>query len=147
MALPIATGRTPEANGSRVPPCPTRLILVIFRNSEFVSSILGRNPTKENFICFNLKPDSVFRELRILSFRNELANFTCEIDDFNFYKDTIEVFNKENEINILVFDFSDLKDIPDEFIRYLLNLNKKILIISNPQLTFSTNLIFRTKRI
>ena len=123
------------------------LILVIFRNSEFVSSILGRNPTKENFICFNLKPDSVFRELRILSFRNELANFTCEIDDFNFYKDTIEVFNKENEINILVFDFSDLKDIPDEFIRYLLNLNKKILIISNPQLTFSTNLIFRTKRI
>ena len=34
-------------------------ILVIFRNSEFISTVLGRNPTKENFICFNLKPDSV----------------------------------------------------------------------------------------
>jgi len=122
-------------------------ILVIFRNSEFVSSILGRNPTKENFICFNLKTDSVFRELRILTFRNELANFTSEIEDFSFYKNTIEGFNKENEINILVFDFSDLEFIPDDFIKYLINLNKKILIISNPQLTFSTNLVFRTKRI
>ena len=122
-------------------------ILVIFRNSEFISSILGRNPTKENFICFNLKSDSVFRELRILSFRNELANFSSQINDFTFYKKTIESFNKENEINILVFDFSDLDFIPDDFVKYLINLNKKILIISSPQLTFSTNLIFRTKRI
>ena len=51
------------------------LILVSFRNSEFISSALGRNPAKENYICFNLKTDSLFRSLRIMSLRNELANF------------------------------------------------------------------------
>ena len=65
-----------------------------------------------------------------------LPNFNSKIDDFNFYKDTIEGFNKENEINILVFDFSDLKDIPDEFIRYLLNLNKKNPNYFKPPINF-----------
>ena len=70
------------------------IILVIFRNSEFISSVLGRNPTKENYIAFNLKSDSVFRELRIMSLRNELANFVRNTDDFEYYKETIESFNK-----------------------------------------------------
>ena len=36
------------------------IFLVAFRNSEFISSVLGRNPTKENYITFNLEKDSIF---------------------------------------------------------------------------------------
>lgn len=121
------------------------IILVAFRNSEFISYILGRNPTKENYICFNVKQDSVFRELRILSLRKNLANFKCKVNDYDFYKKMIEESNKKSEVNIIVFDLSGLKNIPEAFIIYLLNLNKKILIISDPTFSFNTNLIFRIK--
>lgn len=121
------------------------LILVAFRNSEFISYVLGRNPSKENFICFNLKEDSVFRELRIMSLRKNLANFSCEVNNYDFYKRTIEDFNKKNEINIIVFDLTGLKTIPEEFVIYLLKLNKKVLIISETSFSFNTNLINRSK--
>jgi hypothetical protein len=42
------------------------IFLVAFRNSEFISAILGRNPTKENYITFNLDADSIFSELRFI---------------------------------------------------------------------------------
>ena len=60
------------------------LILVFFRNSEVVSSILGRNPSKEKYLMFNLPIDSVYRELRILKLRNCIG---------------------EHQINNLVFEF------------------------------------------
>ena len=123
------------------------LVLVSFRNSEFISSALGRNPTKENYICFNLKPDSLFRSLRIISLRNELANFENTSTIFEDYKKTIESINKKSEINIVVFDFSGIKTLPDEFVKYLINLNKKILIIADPEFTFNTNVIYRSERI
>ena len=123
------------------------LVLVSFRNSEFISSALGRNPTKENYICFNLKPDSLFRSLRIISLRNELANFENTSTMFEDYEKTIESINKKSEINIVVFDFSGIKTLPDEFVKYLINLNKKILIIADPEFTFNTNVIYRSERI
>ena len=46
------------------------VFLVIFRNTETISRLLGRNPSKENYISFNLDKDSVFRELRLMKFRN-----------------------------------------------------------------------------
>ena len=123
------------------------LVLVSFRNSEFISSALGRNPTKENYICFNLKPDSLFRSLRIISLRNELANFENTSTMFEDYEKTIESINKKSEINIVVFDFSGIKTLPDKFVKYLINLNKKILIIADPEFTFNTNIIYRSERI
>ena len=123
------------------------LVLVSFRNSEFISSALGRNPTKENYICFNLKPDSLFRSLRIISLRNELASFENTSTMFEDYEKTIESINKKSEINIVVFDFSGIKTLPDKFVKYLINLNKKILIIADPEFTFNTNVIYRSERI
>jgi len=82
------------------------IFLVAFRNSEFISAILGRNPTKENYITFNLETDSIFSELRILAFRNKFADFKSDsIDNFIFYKEKIEKNNKENKLNLIVFDF------------------------------------------
>ena len=122
------------------------IILVAFRNSEFISTILGRNPTKENYITFNLDSDSIFSELRILSFRNKYENFNSKsIDDFSFYKEKIEKYNKENKLNLIVFDFSAIDSISLEFEKYLLNLNKKILVISNLSFQFNSPMILRNE--
>ena len=47
------------------------IILMIFRNSEFLSSIIGRSVTDEKYITINLKDDSIFRNLRIMTFRKD----------------------------------------------------------------------------
>lgn len=122
------------------------VFLVAFRNSEFISSILGRNPTKENFITFNLEQDSIFRELRLLSLRNNFGDFhSQDYSDFDYYKDTIEKFNKKNEINLIIFDFSDLETIPKSFEKFLLNLNKKVLLITDNNFKFNSQMIFRNE--
>tara|TARA_B100000214_G_scaffold338915_1_gene284381 strand:+ start:142 stop:1590 length:1449 start_codon:yes stop_codon:yes gene_type:complete len=122
------------------------VFLVAFRNSEFISSILGRNPTKENFITFNLEQDSIFRELRLLSLRNNFGDFhSQDHSDFDNYKDTIENFNKKNEINLIIFDFSDLETIPKSFEKFLLNLNKKVLLITDNNFKFNSQMIFRNE--
>ena len=122
------------------------VFLVAFRNSEFISSILGRNPTKENFITFNLEQDSIFRELRLLSLRNNFGDFHSEdYSDFDYYKNTIENFNKKNEINLIIFDFSDLETIPKSFEKFLLNLNKKVLLITDNNFKFNSQMIFRNE--
>jgi lipopolysaccharide/colanic/teichoic acid biosynthesis glycosyltransferase len=122
------------------------IFLVAFRNSEFISSILGRNPTKENFISFNLEKDSIYRELRLLTFRNNLAEYkSINKTDFAYYKKTIESFNKENEINLIVFDLSGVTSVPSDFEKYLLNLNKKVLFITELDFKFNSQLIFRNE--
>ena len=122
------------------------VFLVAFRNSEFISSILGRNPTKENFITFNLEQDSIFRELRLLSLRKNFGDFhSQDHSDFDYFKDTIENFNKQNEINLIIFDFSDLETIPKSFEKYLLNLNKKILLVTDNNFKFNSQMIFRNE--
>ena len=122
------------------------IFLVAFRNSEFISAVLGRNPTKENYITFNLEPDSIFSELRILSFRNKFEDFKSDsVENYSFYKEKIEKNNKENKLNLIVFDFSKLNTIPLEFEKYLLNLNKKILIISNLDFKFNSQMILRNE--
>ena len=51
------------------------IFLVIFRNSESISTLLGRNPSKENYIVFGVDDNSIFNELRILKFRTKLKEY------------------------------------------------------------------------
>ena len=104
-------------------------ILVLFRNSELISSILGRNPSDENFISFGLEESSIFRELRILTFRNQLKNFQFE-DNFDetLIMEKIEESTKNDKVNIVVINFDNISKISSDFEIYLLNLNKKILL-------------------
>ena len=37
---------------------------------------MGRSVTNENYLTINLKDDSVFRNLRIITFRKSLGNYT-----------------------------------------------------------------------
>ncbi len=124
------------------------VFLVLFRNSELISKLLGRNPSKETFITFNLKEDSLFRELRLISLRTNLASFeNPNAYDFSFYKNKIESFNKKNSLNIIVFDIEDIKKFSIEFENYLLNLNKKILIITNNDFKLNNFIIKREEEI
>ena len=70
------------------------LFLLFFRNSEFLSSLLGRTVTNENYISFNLEKDSGFRNLRIMTFRNS----TKSIENINL-DDTHEVINHIDQLN------------------------------------------------
>ena len=122
------------------------LILVGFRNTETISRLLGRNPSKENFISFNLEKDSIYRELRLLKFRNNLKNHN-NISDTQEIKKLIEKENKENEISLIVLSLEETKQFSKEFETYLLNLNKKILIISELDFKFNTIFIYTTNRL
>ena len=122
------------------------LVLVIFRNTELISRLLGRNPTKENFLAFNLEKDSIFRELRLLKFRNNIANYN-NINNFDDMKVIIEDENKKNEINIVVISLKNKDSFSKEFENYLLNLNKKILLITDTPFEFNSIFIYRIERI
>lgn len=113
-------------------------ILLLFRNSEFLSSILGRSVTNENSVIFNMEEDSVFRSLRILTFRNTIEEFTNkDLNDSSQIINLIDNVNKEKNVNLIVLNFNDLTKISKNLENYLINLNKKVLIISKDQIKFN----------
>ncbi len=121
------------------------LFLVLFRNSEFISRLLGRNVTDENFISFNLEEDSVFNELRLLKFRTRLKNFSLEnIENFKSIEKEIEDISKKERVNLVVINLNEVTDLNSSFEKYLLDLNKKVLLISSKNLSFNLKFYFRT---
>ncbi len=122
------------------------VFLVFFRNTEAISRLLGRNPSKETYISFNLDKDSVFRELRLMKFRNNFKNYE-NIQSTNEIKKIIENQNKESEINLIVIVVEEQFKFTNDFENYLLNLNKKILLISKNELVFNTIFLYRLEKI
>ena len=122
------------------------MFLVIFRNTETISRLLGRNPSKENYISFNLDKDSVFRELRLMKFRNNFHNYE-NIHNTDEIKKIIENQNKESEINLIVMVVSEQDKFTNDFENYLLNLNKKVLLISKDKLIFNSIFLYRSETI
>ena len=123
-------------------------ILVIFRNSELLSKFLGRNPSSENYITFNLDETSVFRELRLLKFRKNLINFNLDINqNIEDFKIHIEEISRNNSVNIVVINLEKLEMFDEDVEKYLLNLNKKILIISDNRFRFTNKIIYRHKNL
>ena len=121
-------------------------ILVAFRNTEAISRILGRNPSKENYLSFNLDTNSVFRELRVIKFRKNLNNYE-QISNSKEIEQLIELHNKEDEINLIVIVKLKGLQFDKDFENYLLNLNKKILLISEEEFNFSSIFLFRSQKI
>lgn len=122
------------------------VFLVIFRNTETISRLLGRNPSKENYISFNLDKDSVFRELRLMKFRNNFNNYE-NIYNTDEVKKIIENQNKESEINLIVMVVDEQYKFTNDFENYLLNLNKKVLLISKDELIFNSIFLYRSEKI
>lgn len=119
-------------------------ILLLFRNSEILSTLLGRSVSNENYISFNLDEFSNFKNLRILAFRNE--KLSLKDDEKVLPKKIIkevDKLNKSTDISLVVIRLMKLKKLDHELEEYLINLNKKVLIISDNKLAFNTNFIFR----
>jgi lipopolysaccharide/colanic/teichoic acid biosynthesis glycosyltransferase len=120
------------------------IILQLFRNTEILSSILGRSVTNEKYITINLSKDSIFRNLRIMTFRKNLESFKIDLEDDISVIKTIDSINKTNEINLIVIDLEESKQISLKLEKYLLNLNKKILLITNSEIIFNSFFISKT---
>ena len=119
------------------------IILMVFRNTEFLSSLLGRPLTDEAFISFNLDSTSKFRNLRILTFRKDSGNFSLDLPvDEDRVIEIIDAENKKENINLIVLNLSE-RSMNGSLEKYLINLNKKILIISDESMQFSNNFIYR----
>jgi lipopolysaccharide/colanic/teichoic acid biosynthesis glycosyltransferase len=124
------------------------VILLIFRNTEFLSSLLGRSITSESFLSINLDPDSNFRNLRIITFRNSLGNL--EQNNLNAASSLIEKIDKVNKIkkiNLIVLNMDSQIKINPKLEKYLIETNKKVLIISKKQPEFTNTFLFRQETI
>ena len=120
------------------------IILLLFRNSEYLSSLLGRSVTSENFITFNLEEDSIFRNLRIMTFRKDIGNFSVEnMNNTDLIIEKIDKLNKEINVNLIVLNINFSNKIDENLENYLIKLNKKVLIISKEELIFKNYFINR----
>tara|TARA_B100001121_G_C18653003_1_gene605033 strand:+ start:375 stop:1541 length:1167 start_codon:yes stop_codon:yes gene_type:complete len=118
------------------------LILIVFRNSEVLSNFLGRSTSKENYISFNLENDSIFRKLRIVTFRNSIGEFN--FTNINEIIDIVDKQNKENNLNLIILNLGDENSLPKSIEEYLIDLNKKVLIISRQELIFKNIFLKRS---
>jgi lipopolysaccharide/colanic/teichoic acid biosynthesis glycosyltransferase len=124
------------------------VILLIFRNTEFLSSLLGRSITSESFLSINLDPDSNFRNLRIITFRKNLGNLEhADLGGDVSLIDKIDKVNKIKKINLIVLNLDSQKRINPKLEKYLIETNKKVLIISKNQPVFENNFLFRQETI
>ena len=123
-----------------VPP----LILLFLRNSELASLFLGRSIVNENYISFNLSEESKYRNLRIMSLRNSIGSFDVGVENSsNEIISTIDNVNKSEKINLIVISLDNGILLTEELQNYLVNLNKKVLIISKNNLNFKFNFLHR----
>ena len=119
------------------------LILLVFRNPEFLSSMLGRSVTNENYLTINLEKNSNFRNLRIITFRKNLGNFDLEIDNSNKIIEKIDELNKTKKVNLIILNLDTTKKMNKQLEQYLIETNKKVLLISTEKPEFETSFIFR----
>ena len=113
-------------------------IVQIYRNTELLSSILGRSINGENYITFNLAKDSVFRNLRIMTFRKNLKDYELDLKKLDSLITIIDKLNKEQKVNLVIINLEDKNSLPESVENYLLNLNKKVLIISTSRINFQS---------
>ena len=120
------------------------IFLLAFRNTELISSLLGRSITRETYLSINLEKNSSFRNLRILTFRKSLASlYSQDISNSENIISNIDNLNKEEKINLIVINLGPTNSIKEDLEKYLINTNKKVLIISENKPSFKTNFIFR----
>ncbi len=120
------------------------LILLIFRNSEILSSMLGRPVINEQFISFNLEKNSAFRNLRIIAFRKEISSFSVNKNSFNDnIINKIDSINKNRNVNLVVINLENKTKLTKKLERYLIDINKKILLLSTDKIEFSSKFLYR----
>jgi len=124
------------------------LLLLLLRNTEFLSGLLGRSVTNETFLTVNLEKNSNFRNLRIITFRKSLGDLLkIDINNTDNLIGEIDKINKVKKINLIVINLEDKKQLKLNLEKYLINTNKKILLISEKEPVFKTSFIYRQENI
>ena len=124
------------------------LFLLLLRNTEFLSGLLGRSVTNETFLTVNLEKNSNFRNLRIITFRKSLGDLLkIDINNTDDLISEIDKINKVKKINLIVINLEDKKQLKLNLEKYLINTNKKILLISEKKPVFKTSFIYRQENI
>tara|TARA_B110000003_G_C16589430_1_gene511196 strand:- start:51 stop:989 length:939 start_codon:yes stop_codon:yes gene_type:complete len=92
----------------------------------------------------NLDENSNFKNLRIMNFRKSLGNISHS-DFLNSSKliGSIDKVNKLKKINLIVINLDKVIEIENILEEYLIETNKKILIISKEKPKFTTKFLFR----
>ena len=120
------------------------LILLVFRNSEIISLLLGRSITKENYIAFNFDEFSNFLNLRIIAYRNQKRLINCnETELHTVVEEEVNKLNKSINLNLIILRLKNTKKLEGTLENFLINLNKKVLIISDNKLEFGKSFIYR----
>ena len=120
------------------------IMLLLFRNSEILSTLLGRSVSNENYISFNLEEFSNFKNLRIIAFRKEKLSINCNEKELsNTVINEVGKLNKIINVNLVVLRIQNTKKLTKELEEFLIKLNKKVLIISKEKLVFNSNFIYR----
>ncbi len=120
------------------------VILLVFRNSEILSSLLGRPVINENFISFDLEKNSAFRNLRIIAFRKEIDSFTTNKESYdNYIINKIDKVNKNRNVNLVVINLNRKTKISKKLETYLIKINKKVLLLSANKIKFSSKFLYR----
>ena len=121
------------------------LILILFRNSEAISNFLGRSTSKENYITFNLEEDSIFRKLRIITFRNSIGDYT--FNNVSEIIDTVDRVNRNNNLNLIIINLNKSIELTEDVEKYLIDINKKVLIISKNRIDFKNIFLRRIENL
>jgi len=121
------------------------LILILFRNSEAISNFLGRSTSKENYITFNLEEDSIFRKLRIITFRNSIGDYT--FNNVSEIIDTVDRVNRNNNLNLIIINLNKSVELTEDVEKYLIDINKKVLIISKNRIDFKNIFLRRVENL
>ena len=117
-------------------------ILQTFRNTELLSSLLGRSVANENYMTFNIAKDSIFRNLRIMTFRKNIKDLQIDLSSEAQLIEEVDKLNKKQEVNLIILNIDSVSSLPQKIEEYLLNINKKVLIISESMPVFSNTFIY-----
>ena len=82
-----------------------------------------------------------------MTFRKNLENLVVDLNDDTSIIEAIDSINKSNEINLVVIDLGNSNELSVKLEEYLINLNKKILLITNSGINFHSLFISKTVKI
>tara|TARA_B100001996_G_C18574427_1_gene559743 strand:- start:42 stop:938 length:897 start_codon:yes stop_codon:yes gene_type:complete len=81
-----------------------------------------------------------------MTFRKNLANFeNIDIKNSEDVVEKIDSINKEQNVNLIIFNLNKISNLENELEKYLINLNKKVLIISKEKVIFKNYFLSRSE--
>ena len=119
-------------------------ILLLLRNTEFISTALGRSAFSEKYITINLHPESLIYKIRLLTLRSEVAklNNTTGLSSTEI-KTFIDEQTLNENVNLIVLKITNQVKLSKDLEEYLLSANKKILIVSDQKIDFYNKFLYK----